>query len=63
MDEERIEEQEYKEKPAWQARKESWYDHLTVTVKQLDMIIAGASVLLVGVVVLIALDAMGIIGS
>ncbi len=61
MDEERNEEQ--KEKPAWQQRKEGWYDNLNVTVKQLDIIIAVAGVLLVGVVVLIALDAMGIIGS
>ncbi len=62
MDEERNEEQN-KEKPAWQQRKEGWYDNLNVSVKQLDMIIAVAAVLLVGVVVLIALDAMGIIGS
>ena len=60
MDEEKKSE---KEKGAWQQRKESWYDNLNVTVKQLDMIIAVAGVLLVGVVVLIALDAMGIIGS
>lgn len=60
MDEEKKPE---KEKGAWQQRKESWYDNLNVTVKQLDMIIVIAGVLLVGVVVLIALDAMGIIGS
>jgi len=61
MDEEKKEPE--KEKPAWQQRKEGWYDNLNVSVKQLDMIIAVAAVLLVGVVVLIALDAMGIIGS
>lgn len=60
MDEERNEEQ--KEKGAWQQRKESWYDNLNVSVRQLDIIIAVASILLVGVVVLIALDAKGIIG-
>ena len=55
--------EEKKEKGAWQQKKESWYDNLNVSVRQLDIIIAVASLALLGVVVLIALDAAGIIGS
>lgn len=60
MDEERNEGQE--KKGAWQQRKEGWYDNLNVSVRQLDIIIAVASAMLVGVAVLIALEAKGIIG-
>lgn len=48
-------------KPAWQATKESWYDHLNVTVKQLDIVIGVASALLVLVFIRIILVALHII--
>lgn len=54
-------EKEEKPKQAWQMKKESWYDHLNVTVRQLDMIIWGACGGLVLVFVLIILDALNII--
>lgn len=47
-------------KPAWQATKESWYDHLNVTVKQLDIVIGVASALLVLVFILIILQGLHI---
>lgn len=52
------------EKPVhqWQQTKEKWYDNLNVTVKQLDIIIYCALGALAVVFVLIALDAMNIIG-
>ena len=52
------------EKPVrqWQQTKEKWYDKLNVTVKQLDIIIYCALGALAVVFVLIALDAMNIIG-
>ena len=48
-------------KPAWQAQKESVYEKLPVTVRQLDIIIGLAVAGLVIVAILIALDAMNII--
>ncbi len=48
-------------KPAWQATKESWYDHLNITVKQLDIIIGVASGLLVLVFILIILQGLHIL--
>ena len=52
------------EKPVhqWQQTKEKWYDHLNVTVKQLDTIIYCALGALGVVIVLIVLDALNIIG-
>ena len=52
------------EKPVhqWQQTKEKWYDHINVTVKQLDVIIYCALGALGVVFVLIVLDAMNIIG-
>ena len=52
------------EKPVhqWQQTKEKWYDHLNITVKQLDTIIYCALGALAVVFVLIALDALDIIG-
>lgn len=52
------------EKPVrqWQQTKEKWYDQLNITVKQLDIIIYCALGALAVVFVLIALDAMDIIG-
>ncbi|MDI9541069.1 MAG: hypothetical protein QM204_06350 [Bacillota bacterium] len=51
-----------KEKSAWQKAKEAQYDKLNVTVRQLDIIIALGITGLVIVFILIALDAMNIIG-
>lgn len=47
-------------KHPWQVTKESWYDKLHVSVRQLDIIIGVASVALAIVVILIILDAMGL---
>lgn len=49
------------QKPAWQATKENWYDHLNITVKQLDIIIGVASGLLVLVFILIILQGLHIL--
>ena len=53
--------QEEKIKPAWQMQKESWYDHLNITVKQLDIIIGVGIAALIVVFILIGLDAADII--
>lgn len=53
--------EEEKVTPAWQTRKESWYDQLNVTVKQLDIIIGVATAALILVFILIGLDAANII--
>ena len=47
-------------KHPWQVTKESWYDKLNVSVRQLDIVIGAASVALAIVVILIILDAMGL---
>ena len=51
---------EEKMKTPWQLQKESWYDKIHVTRKQLDIIIAVCWVLLALTVVLIYLDAKDI---
>ena len=51
---------EEKAKTPWQLQKESWYDKIHVTRKQLDIIIAVCWVLLALTVVLIYLDAKDI---
>ena len=43
-------------KPTWQQTKESWYDKVPLTVKQLDIIIWGCVAALVVVVILILKD-------
>ena len=43
-------------KPAWQQTKESWYDKVPLTVKQLDIIIWGCVAALVVVFFLILKD-------
>ncbi len=48
-------------RPAWQRTKENWYDHLNLSVKQLDIIIACGIGGLILVGILIALDACGVI--
>ena len=47
-------------KHPWQVTKESWYDKLHVSVRQLDIIIGAASFALLIVVILIILDATGL---
>ena len=66
MEEKDIETQEpsVKEEPPksmWQQTKESWYDKVNLTVKQLDIIIACGIGGLIITGILIALDAMNII--
>ncbi len=53
-------EEEQPVKPAWQAVKESWYDKVNLTVKQLDIIIACGIIGLILTAICIALDAMGV---
>ena len=66
MEEKDIEMQEetsVKEEPPksmWQITKESWYDKVNLSVKQLDIIIACGIAGLVLTFICIALDAMGI---
>lgn len=47
-------------KSMWQLTKESWYDKVNLTVKQLDIIIWLASIALVIVFIIIGLDAYGV---
>ena len=47
-------------KSLWQQTKESWYDKVKLTVKQLDIIIACGIAGLILTFICIALDAMGI---
>lgn len=52
-----------KEQPAktpWQVRKESWYDKIPLTLKQLDIIVGVCLTLLALTFVAIFLDAAGI---
>ena len=52
------------EEPAksnWQRTKESWYDKIPVTLKQMDIIVGVCWTLLILTVICIALEAMGII--
>ena len=55
----RIEDQD--SKTLWQQTKESWYDKVNLTVKQLDIIIGCCITGLILTFICIALDAMGII--
>ena len=48
-------------KTLWQQTKESWYDKVNLTVKQLDIIIGCCITGLILTFICIALDAMGII--
>ena len=62
MDEQRNElpEEEKEVKSQWQQTKESWYDKLPVTVKQMDIIVYTCWALLGLAVIAVALDAMGV---
>lgn len=51
---------EIRPKHPWQMTKESWYDKLNVSVRQLDIVIGVASAALLIVVILIILDATGL---
>ena len=62
MEEEKIPAQEEPEiKPTWQLVKESWYDKIPLTLKQLDIIVYVCWGLLALTGVAIALEAMDII--
>ena len=52
--------EEQSAKSLWQQTKESWYDKVPLTVRQLDIIIACGIGGLVLTFIAIALDAMGI---
>ena len=52
--------EEVKTKSTWQIQKESWYDKVNLTVKQLDIIIACGIGGLIITAIVIALDAMGV---
>lgn len=54
------EEDREKQKSTWQIQKESWYDKVPLTLKQLDIIIGVCLTLLGLAFVAICLDAMGI---
>ena len=49
------------EKKTWQATKEGWYDHIPLTVRQLDYIIWGGIGLLVVIFILIILEATDVL--
>ncbi len=53
-------EEEKPVKSAWQAKKESWYDKLPVTLKQMDIIVTLCWIAIGLLVVAIALDALDI---
>ena len=52
--------EEQSAKSLWQQTKESWYDKVNLTVKQLDIIIACGIGGLISTAIVIALDAMGV---
>ncbi len=54
------EEEAAPKKSGWQATKESWYDKIPVTLKQMDIIVTVCWVLIGLTVVAIILDAMDI---
>lgn len=60
MEEKEQSEKKEKVKSPWQYQKEQWYDHLNVTVRQLDIIIWLAVAALVIVFIMILLDAAGV---
>ena len=61
MEEDKIEtREEQPPKSAWQQTKESWYDKVPLTLKQLDIIIACGIGGLILTAIAIALDAIGV---
>ena len=59
-DEKKLPEEKAEIKSPLQQVKESWYDKVTLSLKQLDLIVAVCWVLIGATVVLIALDALDI---
>ena len=59
-EEEALPVEEQSAKSLWQQTKESWYDKVNLTVKQLDIIIACGIGGLIITAIVIALDAMGV---
>ena len=55
-----IPEEEKPVKSNWQRTKESWYDKIPLTLKQLDIIVYTCWALLGLAVIAVALDAMGV---
>ena len=53
-------EEEKQTKTPWQRQKESWYDKIPLSLKQLDIIIGVCLALLALTFIAICLDAMGI---
>ena len=62
MDEQRndLPEEKTEVKSQWQQTKESWYDKLPVTVKQMDIIVYICWALLGLATIAVALDAIGV---
>ena len=60
IQQEQAPEEEKPLKSMWQITKESWYDKVNLTVKQLDIIIGCGIAGLILTFICIALDAMGI---
>ena len=54
------EEEKTESKTPWQRTKESWYDKIPLTLKQLDIIVYTCWALLGLAVIAVALDAMGV---
>lgn len=59
-EEKNLPEEESKVKTPWQIKKESWYDKIPLTLKQLDIIIGICLTLLALTFIAICLDALGI---
>ncbi len=51
---------EFKPKSMWQITKESWYDKLPVTLKQMDTIVLVCWIAIAVLVIVIVLDALDI---
>ena len=60
IQEEQIPEKEEPPTSMWQQTKESWYDKINLSVKQLDIIIGCGIAGLILTFICIALDAMGV---
>ena len=60
MQEEQTPAEDVPTKSMWQITKESWYDKINLSVKQLDIIIGCGIAGLILTFICIALDAMGI---
>ena len=61
MDEQNKTPREEKPKTEWQKTKEGWYDHVPLTLKQLDLIIYGCIGALIAIFVYLILNS-GVLG-